>query len=403
MILTNTGITHRSTLYAAVLYPPQPPSTAGSGKAKGQPANPLKNILSSCSASASDLQSIQDLIGYYRSDLAQALIRHERSLQVALHQIKLIGKDKCASENLQEVTPEMCACLQEEARLQSYFEDILTTVEAYLQPVTEIIKDALNLEPSSKELDVVLLVDSDLMEFPLESLELLGDTRIRSVSRDFSLQMLYDRMKTHLVENTNDSMAGGDKKKSADKSMIQPPTILADVTNIKYVIDPSNDCKASAYNEVCSKVVCDLTAEIQSYAKFTSKWNGIVSPDTQPTHGEWYSLLKKSSGLMFYGMEHFLSYFPPDNLAPLSIVGCSIIVLLDRAQTQESFLRQSKQDTQKSATQLALEQPTNTARLLSLTGPSCVVINQCYTQLQKNVETFKKLLKGVQYTSIINK
>lgn len=95
----------------------------------------LKNILSSCSASASDLQSIQDLIGYYRSDLAQALIRHERSLQVALHQIKLIGKDKCASENLQvlpialfipisvcvwlqEVTPEMCACLQEEARLQ---------------------------------------------------------------------------------------------------------------------------------------------------------------------------------------------------------------------------------------------------------------------------------------------
>lgn len=130
---------------------------------------------------------------------------------------------------------------------------------------------------------MVLLVDSDLMEFPLESLELLGDTRIRSVSRDFSLQMFYDRMKTHLVENTNgkknvnkkrikigpvrdsnpgplapeariipldqqadarkmvilvvfiliDSMAGGDKKKSADKSMVQPPTILADVTNIK--------------------------------------------------------------------------------------------------------------------------------------------------------------------------
>lgn len=38
---------------------------------------------------------------YYRSDLAQALIRHERSLQVTLHQVKLIGKDKCASENLQ--------------------------------------------------------------------------------------------------------------------------------------------------------------------------------------------------------------------------------------------------------------------------------------------------------------
>ena len=61
-----------------------------------------------------------------------------------------------------------------------------------------------------------------------------------------------------------DSLAGGDKKKSADKSTIQPSTILADVTNIKCkaycdgyiitfttldVIDPSNDCKSSAYNE----------------------------------------------------------------------------------------------------------------------------------------------------------
>ena len=47
-----------------------------------------------------------------------------------------------------------------------------------------------------------------------------------------------------------------------------------------------------------------------------------------------------------------------------------------------------------SAAQLALDQPTNTVRLLSLVGPSCVVVNQCYTQFQKNVETLKKLLKG---------
>lgn len=61
----------------------------------------VKTVLKSCSVSGSDLHSIQELMAYYRSDLAQALIRHERSLQVALHQIKLIGKDKCASENLQ--------------------------------------------------------------------------------------------------------------------------------------------------------------------------------------------------------------------------------------------------------------------------------------------------------------
>jgi len=63
----------------------------------------MKTMLVRCSVSASDLRSIQELIEYYRSDLAQALIRHERSLQLSLHQMKLIGKDKCASENLQVV------------------------------------------------------------------------------------------------------------------------------------------------------------------------------------------------------------------------------------------------------------------------------------------------------------
>ena len=126
---------------------------------------------------------------------------------------------------------------------------------------------------------MILLADSDLMEFPLESLELLDNCRIRSVSRDFSLQMLHERMKHRLTENANgkkiekklgpvresnpgplapeariipldqqadiksnlilmlfiliDNAAGGDKKKSADKSVTQPPTVLADVANIK--------------------------------------------------------------------------------------------------------------------------------------------------------------------------
>ena len=30
-----------------------------------------------------------------------------------------------------------------------------------------------------------------------------------------------------------DSVSGGDKKKAAEKSVIQPPTILADIANIK--------------------------------------------------------------------------------------------------------------------------------------------------------------------------
>ena len=59
-------------------------------------------------------------------------------------------------------------------------------------------------ESSTKELDVVILADSDLMEFPFESLDFLNDSRICSVSRDFSLQMLHERMKANIA----DTMSG---------------------------------------------------------------------------------------------------------------------------------------------------------------------------------------------------
>jgi len=35
---------------------------------------------------------------------------------------------------------------------------------------------------------------------------------------------------------------------------------------------------------VCGKLVHDVTSEIQSHAKFTSRWSGIQCPETQPTY-----------------------------------------------------------------------------------------------------------------------
>lgn len=190
------------------------------------------------------------------------------------------------------------------------------------------------LEPTTKELDVVILADSDLMEFPFESMDFLTDRRICSVSRDFSLQVLYKRMKAHIAEppsgkfrnaknvmllrekkrvaemcckpkkkfgpvresnpgplapeariipldqqadaqilcilviyilNFTDAGATSEKRRGSEKKIVmQPSTITADVSNIKCeafiscllnlfffldVIDPSNECQFSAYNE----------------------------------------------------------------------------------------------------------------------------------------------------------
>ena len=47
----------------------------------------------------------------------------------------------------------------------------------------------------NKELTVVLLVDFQLEEFPLEALSFVRKMNTKSLSRDFSLQMLHHRLK----------------------------------------------------------------------------------------------------------------------------------------------------------------------------------------------------------------
>ena len=106
-------------------------------------------------------------------------------------------------------------CVQnDEGLIQTSFDDLISSMEVYLEGITAMLMDALkyayNLlsfitsknciwfrkEDPSKELTVVLLIDKDLMELPLESLSFLQQYKnaIVNLSRDLSLQMLANRI-----------------------------------------------------------------------------------------------------------------------------------------------------------------------------------------------------------------
>lgn len=51
-------------------------------------------------------------------------------------------------------------------------------------------------EDQDKELTIVLLIDTELAELPLEALSCLHKKNIKSLSRDFSLQLLHHRLKS---------------------------------------------------------------------------------------------------------------------------------------------------------------------------------------------------------------
>ncbi|RXM27115.1 Cilia- and flagella-associated protein 46 [Acipenser ruthenus] len=63
---------------------------------------------------------------------------------------------------------------------------------------------------------------------------------------------------------------------------------------------------------------------------------------------------------------------------------CQLVIIFDLVQSSLSFLRQSKLDVEKSALQLSLERPLDTAILSSLTGVRSNMANQWHSTLRQN-------------------
>ncbi|KAK3094754.1 hypothetical protein FSP39_005768 [Pinctada imbricata] len=137
-------------------------------------------------------------------------------------------------------------------------------------------------------------------------------------------------------------------------------------------------------------------------AQFTPRWLGVAGDDHTPSVGEWEIYLCENSSFIFYGMEKLINYLPPAKLSALSIPDCSLLYVLDLAQTSKSFTRQSKLDVRKSENMLALEKPVETAMLASLTGIKSLMANQWHCTLAENANrlqvTMKDLLEGGKTT-----
>ncbi|NWI46944.1 CFA46 protein, partial [Picathartes gymnocephalus] len=128
---------------------------------------------------------------------------------------------------------------------------------------------------------------------------------------------------------------------------------------------------------------------------FTLQWEGVIGSMCAPRQAEWEQLLTNCSAFLFYGMERFMSHVLLDWLVAMNIPKCRLVILLDLVRSQESYQRITNSDIHKSCLRLALERPTETAMLLSLTGIGSVIAMQWYTTLQENAERLETLLENL--------
>ncbi|KAM9197443.1 cilia- and flagella-associated protein 46 [Dugong dugon] len=239
--------------------------------------------------------------------------------------------------------------------------------------------------------NVVLIVDQHLLALPLEGLSVFEEGSVSSVSRDFSLQMLMNRLHKEETEGNvkKESKGKEPKRKSPAKKgrkgsvprILPPDCIVVDSDNFKFVVDPYEEAQSI---EVLTPVF--VTREILERFRdsFTARWVGHLGNKHFPSQAEWEQLLGSCQGFFFYGMENFLSHILVERLAAMNLQECQVMVLLDLVHSFESMRRRSELAENKSALQLSLEGPIETAILLSLVGVRSILANQWPTQLQDN-------------------
>ncbi|XP_074194762.1 LOW QUALITY PROTEIN: cilia- and flagella-associated protein 46 [Rhinolophus sinicus] len=329
-------------------------------------------------------------------------------------------------------------CLERERLSVQTLSDTLKALEEYLRPLFPLLscreprmqsptivadlgkpksrdkERKLSLPPAEPEAAdaVILVVDRYLLELPLEGLSVLGAAAVSSVSREFSLQMLWTRLHKGETEGSvkkdtkgKEPRRGPAKRgpKGSVPRVTFPDCITVSSDNFKCILcwTPAPDASLWFWFSLTDPVIVDpyneaqgtdeltpvsVTQEILDKFKdrFTARWTGHLGNKHLPSQAEWEQLLGSCDGFFFYGMESFLSHVLVERLAAMNLEACHVMVLLDRARSCESSRRQVESSESKSAVQLSLEEPVETAVLLSLAGAKSILANQWPTRLQDN-------------------
>ncbi|XP_069609930.1 cilia- and flagella-associated protein 46 [Ranitomeya imitator] len=401
----------RSLLYGALLEKPKPVSSQKGKSSQQQKSWRVK--VARCSVDRQMFKSLLEKMELFKQDTMQSNLKREH--QESFTRRKM-NKDPAMNDpNTEE---------ERQRRLTEDFHEILEVLETYLSPVmlqldfspfrqpspplsvTESLraksreKDDKAATTSSASVDagdcIILLADKSLQQFPLESLGIFMDDGINSVSRDFSLQLLYNRIhRDHTedaegkrdVKSAKESKQRGDQRKNIKTvpiNRVLPANCMpVDTHGFKYIVDPYNDIREP---EMLSPVYRMNELLVKYSQQFAANWEGITGSSHVPSHAEWENLMTSCSAFIFYGTERLLAHVLLEKFLAMDFTDCQLMILLDQVRTSNSFSRQSMLDVQKSESRLWLERPVETALMLSMAGVRSLMLNQWHTQPEHNAK-----------------
>ena len=237
---------------------------------------------------------------------------------------------------------------------------------------------------------LTVLLDVRLQMLPVEAAPHLSGLGV-PLSRDFSVHMLASRAEAVIASAAAASAAGGGKGAPAAE-------LAFENGDVAFVADPRNEDSGSANADKPRSTILSALGKLQQNPKTAGSWTeGVRGDDHIPDATEIMELLLRrgNGGFVFYGAGRSASHLPPHDLAGLNVEGCRVAMLVDRADNELTYRRQSKIDTQKKREDLALEEPLETAALWSLAGTGAVLLNQWSTSFHANRLLLNRVLDGL--------
>jgi len=375
----------------------------------------LQPVCNRVSTDENVLCSLREMYKSFKLSLSTELMRQAHVLNQKEKQDEAFGRSDSPSTDEGVPKDDSRLSKDEHAILQLEFDTIIVAMEAYMGVICKQLEVALSSEEHEM---VVLLCDEFLLELPLEALSIFQTSNIKSLSRDFSLQAFYHRYKQGENSDTvgrqskleqknvsskgkNDSKAGGGKSDKNAKAgggktggskefVVDKDSILLDISNLKYVVDPLNDGRVDG--SILEKSFDEFLVAQKTKL---SKWTGTKGSESISSLKELQELLHVSPALLYSGYERFLSIIPANLVAPLNLSECYFGLILDLVETLESYSRQSNLDAYKSPTDLHLESPVHTSMILSLCGMASITLNQWTTTGQENSKKMKTIFNGM--------
>ncbi|XP_075034359.1 cilia- and flagella-associated protein 46 [Mixophyes fleayi] len=407
----------RSFLYGALLEKPKIISTQ-KGKLSQQ-KGAMQAKVARCSVDCQMFSGLLTKMELFKQDMMQSLLKreHQQGFTRQKNVFEKINKNPAMNEP-------STAEDKSEQKLTGDFHAIVEALETYLSPLllqldispgrqpSPLLSTTGSIRAKSREKEekpatassasvdvgdcIIVLADKSLQQLPLEALGVFKDDSINSVSRDFSLHILYKRIhreQTEDREGKRDLKSAKESKPRADQkkkikavpiNRVLPTNCMSvDIHNFTYIVDPYNEIREPETHRPGYRMNEVLVRYSQ---QFTAHWEGIIGRLRVPSHAEWENMMTNCSAFIFYGTERLLAHVLLDKFVAMDFTECQLMILLDQVRTSRSFSGQSTIDVQKRESCLLLERPVETALLLSVTGVRSVMLNQWHTTLQQNAD-----------------